>query len=196
MIKKFVVQSFVSEDDLPPVSPEKKLLIAILERSFLDIIGMNFQARVDAQKFFNGWFPYDGPEHSKYEFSFERICETLNLDTSLVRRVANRAEKNPPRIDSHAAWWRHINGSAVSGERKMVLQKRRLASRKYRAEVKADVGVVGRAARRQSWVAPADRCRLAIVHFGAMEKADHTQVDLPERSQVDLPERSQAGSPD
>lgn len=80
-------------------SPERNLLMAILERALLDLVGNEDRQVEDARE----WFFGDEPEIlMQEEFSFPWICEQLDLDTN---KVAAQVKAMPKRGSSRIAPW-------------------------------------------------------------------------------------------
>jgi len=80
-------------------TPERNLLMAILERAILDFVG-NQQKEIDAAE---EWlFPADEDEIKAEVFSFPWICQQLNLDMSKVSRTV---EQMPKRGNRRIAPW-------------------------------------------------------------------------------------------
>jgi hypothetical protein len=90
-------------------SPERRLLLAILERAILDFVGNDEKEREIAQI----WLFEDYSNNSDVEvpITVSEICEALDLDCTKVR---NRVRKMPRRGDKKVAPWyfeRHIKAA-------------------------------------------------------------------------------------
>lgn len=79
-------------------SPERRLLLAILERAILDYVGNDPREIEEAEQWLFG-----DTEHSKHEqFSFAWVCEQLDLDTP---RIAEKIKNMPRRGNRKVAPW-------------------------------------------------------------------------------------------
>ncbi len=68
--------------DLQPVSPERHLLVAMLQRALLDFAGTHDQESQSAKD----WL--FGPQDPRSEFSFIWVCSHLDLNpTEVLKRV-------------------------------------------------------------------------------------------------------------
>ncbi len=79
-------------------TPERNLLLAILERAILDYVGNNEKDVSLAED----WIFGDLEEERIEEFSFPWICHQLDLDTS---RIAEIIRQMPKRGDRRIAPW-------------------------------------------------------------------------------------------
>lgn len=78
-------------------TPERRLLLAILERAILDYVGNDQREQEAADE----WL-FDFSGESSFELSFSDICEALDLDEKLVRA---KIEKMPKRGSNKVAPW-------------------------------------------------------------------------------------------
>jgi hypothetical protein len=62
-------------------TPERRLLMAILERAILDYVGNNEREVSEAEE----WL-FNGEECGEYTFSFEWLCQQLDLDSGVIAR--------------------------------------------------------------------------------------------------------------
>ncbi len=79
-------------------TPERRLLLAILERAMLDYVGNEDREVEEATEWIFGEYgsaPYD-------EFSFPWICEALDLDT---KEILQRIKAMPRRGNNRLAPW-------------------------------------------------------------------------------------------
>lgn len=80
-------------------SPERRLLLAILERAILDFVG-NDSREIQGS---SDWIFSDGDnENYENEFSFVWVCEQLDLDPE---RIANYISAMPKRGNHRIAPW-------------------------------------------------------------------------------------------
>lgn len=79
-------------------SPERNMLMSLLERAILDYVGNN-QKEVESAK---SWIFDDENSESNQYFSFKWICFTLDLDYQFVR---NTIESMPKRGKNRVAPW-------------------------------------------------------------------------------------------
>lgn len=88
-------------------TPERRLLLAILERAILDYVG-NDQREVDeAEQWLFG--DLDAPKND--QFSFPWVCEQLDLD---MYRIAAKIRSMPRRGNRKVAPW-YFTKSIVNG---------------------------------------------------------------------------------
>lgn len=80
-------------------TPERRLLLAILERAILDYVGNDERERDEA----NIWL-FETPDNEEQEFpiTLSDICEALDIDLETVRR---RVREMPRRGDKKVAPW-------------------------------------------------------------------------------------------
>jgi hypothetical protein len=63
-------------------TPERRLLLAILERAILDYVGNDAREVQEAQE----WLFEDGDNGRNPQFSFAWLCEQLDLDPDKITR--------------------------------------------------------------------------------------------------------------
>jgi len=101
------------------LEPEKYLLLAVLKDAFLDYTRTRSP---DDRRFKKArtWFFH---ERSNRLFSFEGICEVLNLNPSFIRRqlAALRRDKNAPRPE--------LAYSAPGSTRSIIVTRRKIVSK-------------------------------------------------------------------
>ena len=79
-------------------TPERRLLLAILERAILDFVGNDERELEQAQE----WL-FSPKKNAKVEqFSFEWVCEQLDLDP---KRIAEKIRAMPRRGSRKVAPW-------------------------------------------------------------------------------------------
>lgn len=85
--------------DIPNLTgtPERRLLLAVLERAILDFVG-NDEKEVNEA---TGWI-FDDEDDGSGDFSFGWICQELDLN---VRDIQEKIRKMPKRGDSRIAPW-------------------------------------------------------------------------------------------
>jgi hypothetical protein len=81
----------------PTGSPERRLLLAILERAILDYVGNDVREVQEAEE----WL-FNNLETSRNQFSFTWICEQLDLDTS---KIIHKIRSMPRRGNRKVAPW-------------------------------------------------------------------------------------------
>ena len=64
-------------------SPERNLLVAILERAILDYVGNNEREVFEAET----WLFSNSDDRDDGEFSFDWICQELDLDPVKIARI-------------------------------------------------------------------------------------------------------------
>ena len=79
-------------------TPERRLLLAVLERAILDLVG-NDEQEVQTAK---DWLFGDTEPHTPTEFSFAWVCQQLDLDPS---HTADLIGKMPRRGKNRVAPW-------------------------------------------------------------------------------------------
>lgn len=79
-------------------SPERRLLLAILERAILDYVGNDPREVTEAEEWLFGHLE-SGRRH---QFSFAWICEQLDLDT---KKIAEKIKMMPRRGNRKVAPW-------------------------------------------------------------------------------------------
>ena len=93
----FEDQSFMEAPNFTG-SPERRLLLAIVERAILDFVG-NDQKEVEESEY---WiFSGDGDEN-KERFSFGWVCQELDLD---IKDIRDKIKNMPKRGESRIAPW-------------------------------------------------------------------------------------------
>ena len=80
-------------------SPERNLLMAILERALLDLVGNEDKQVEDAEQWF---FGEEEQPLREQEFSFPWICQQLDLDLSTI---SEKVRTMPKRGNSRIAPW-------------------------------------------------------------------------------------------
>lgn len=85
---------------LPNVTgtPERRLLLAILERAILDYVGNEPKEIEEAER----WLFSEIEEGNSSQFSFSWVCEQLDLDTF---KIANKIRVMPRRGTRKVAPW-------------------------------------------------------------------------------------------
>jgi hypothetical protein len=72
-------KTYETEEDVSqPLDPERRLLVAIVERALFDIIGIDRNNQLNA-------FRWIFIEHSTDPFSFQWSCTELDLDPDMIR---------------------------------------------------------------------------------------------------------------
>jgi hypothetical protein len=79
-------------------SPERRLLLAILERAILDFVGNDERELEQAEQWLFGCERANRNEH----FSFEWVCEQLDLDP---KRISEKIRSMPRRGNRKVAPW-------------------------------------------------------------------------------------------
>ena len=79
-------------------TPERRLLLAVLERAILDYVG-NDETEVQTAK---DWLFGDTEAHTASEFSFAWVCQQLDLDPA---HTADLIGKMPRRGKNRVAPW-------------------------------------------------------------------------------------------
>ncbi len=79
-------------------SPERRLLLAILERAILDFVGNDERELEQAEQWLFGCERTNRNEH----FSFEWVCEQLDLDP---KRISEKIRSMPRRGNRKVAPW-------------------------------------------------------------------------------------------
>ncbi len=80
-------------------TPERNLLMAILERAILDYVG-NDQKELEQS---TAWIFGDLEESNPTEFSFPWVCQQLDLDTmSIAETIKNMPKRGSRRV---APWY-------------------------------------------------------------------------------------------
>lgn len=88
-------------------SPERRLLVAILERAILDYVGNEKKEVIEAEEWLFGDLD-DQTMLAPLEYSFPWVCMQLELDT---KDIANKIKIMPKRGSSRVAPW-YFNKSA------------------------------------------------------------------------------------
>jgi len=79
-------------------SPERRLILAVLERAMLDLAGNNRKDSEEAE----AWI-FNPPTETPYpEFSFPWVCEQLDLDQT---EISKQIKAMPKRGESRLAPW-------------------------------------------------------------------------------------------
>lgn len=89
-------------------TPERNLLMAILERAMLDYVG-NDEKEAQAAK---DWIFGDLEESRPTEFSFPWVCGQLDLDTL---KIAQRIKRMPKRKERRIAPWYFAREQILAG---------------------------------------------------------------------------------
>ena len=79
-------------------TPERRLLMAILERALLDYVGNDEREALEAQE----WIFSELPAPPYGEFSFPWICEQLDL---IYEEILEKVSQMPKRGDNRLAPW-------------------------------------------------------------------------------------------
>ena len=88
-------------------TPERRLLLAILERAILDFVGNDARELEQAEE----WL-FSSKKNTKVEhFSFEWVCEQLDLDP---KRIADKIRAMPRRGSRKVAPWYFTKHQAVA----------------------------------------------------------------------------------
>lgn len=85
-------------------TPERRLILAVLERAILDYVGNDTKEVSEAEQWFSD-------KESTFEFSFGWVCQQLDLDAP---RIANIVQQMPKRGTNRIAPW--YFGRAISGK--------------------------------------------------------------------------------
>ncbi len=85
-------------------TPERRLLLAVLERAVLDYVG-NDEREMEAAE---AWLFEDLNNQQSGEFSFTWICRELDLD---VKRIAQKITEMPKRGSRRVAPWYFLKAS-------------------------------------------------------------------------------------
>ncbi len=88
-----------SNSDIPPAGnnvPEKRLLAAVLQRAITDLLSGEGDVRESARAWLEG-------ECTDAPFSFEFICEALDLDVASLRKAIREHAAAPQSMVSEAA---------------------------------------------------------------------------------------------
>lgn len=78
-------------------TPERRLLLAIIERAILDYVGNEAKEKEEA-----GFWLFLDSSDSEDQFSFEWTCSQLDLQSKAIR---DKIKKMPMRGDSRLAPW-------------------------------------------------------------------------------------------
>lgn len=73
-------------------TPERRLLLAVLERAILDFVGNDVKERDDAE----AWI-FDTTADERIEYSFEWLCHQLDLESKQVRETIQKMPKRGTR---------------------------------------------------------------------------------------------------
>lgn len=79
-------------------SPERRLLLAILERAILDYVGNDPREVLEAEE----WLFAHPESGRRHHFSFAWICEQLDLDT---QKISEKIRTMPRRGNRKVAPW-------------------------------------------------------------------------------------------
>lgn len=90
-------------------TPERRLLLAILERALLDYVGNDQREYEEA----NEWIFGDIPSETSVEFSFSWVCGQLDLEVSDIR---SKIKLMPRRGASRIAPWYLTKGYRNTAE--------------------------------------------------------------------------------
>ena len=85
-------------------TPERRLLLAVLERAVLDYVG-NDEREMEAAE---AWLFEDLNNQQSGEFSFTWICRELDLD---VKKIAQKISEMPKRGSRRVAPWYFLKAS-------------------------------------------------------------------------------------
>ena len=109
-------------------TPERRLLMAILERALLDYVGNESREVQEAEE----WIFSDAVDFTSKPFSFPWLCSELDLDTDDIRE---KIREMPRRGKSRIAPWYVTKGyeaSAKAQRRKtIIIEKRELFERTH-----------------------------------------------------------------
>ena len=97
-------------------TPERRLLLAILERALLDYVGNDEREYDEATE----WIFSAEPVESPSDFSFPWICSQLDLDLESVR---NKIRQMPRRGASRIAPWYLTKGYLAKGHKQPSINK-------------------------------------------------------------------------
>jgi hypothetical protein len=67
------------------VSPEKRLVLAVLTQAILDLRKFRFAKRIRYQRLYMEAYEWVDSDDRTWPYSFASLCETLNLDPVAVR---------------------------------------------------------------------------------------------------------------
>lgn len=70
-------------------TPERRLILAVLERAILDFVGNDIRESSEAEQ----WLTESHVDGTAPEFSFEWVCQQLDLDLDSIRDVILRMPK-------------------------------------------------------------------------------------------------------
>ncbi|MFO0416744.1 MAG: hypothetical protein ACK5Y6_05595 [Pseudomonadota bacterium] len=79
-------------------TPERRLLLAILERAILDYVGNDAREVEEAEEWLFGWIDTG----TRSQFSFPWLCEQLDLDCN---KIARQIKAMPRRGNRKIAPW-------------------------------------------------------------------------------------------
>jgi hypothetical protein len=85
-------------------TPERRLLLAVLERAVLDYVGNDEREAGSAEE----WLFSDLEDPRSGEFSFTWICRELDLD---VKKIAQKISEMPKRGNRRVAPWYFLKAS-------------------------------------------------------------------------------------
>jgi hypothetical protein len=89
-------------------TPERRLLLAILERAVLDYVGNDPREAVEAEEWIfkdSDYRPEHAGGHARSEFSFSWVCDHLDLDR---QKIASKIREMPKRGKNRIAPWHLI----------------------------------------------------------------------------------------
>ncbi|NMC62476.1 MAG: hypothetical protein GYA55_04840 [SAR324 cluster bacterium] len=89
-------------------TPERRLLLAILERALLDYVGNDEKEALEAEDWI---FSETNPIHPYNPFSFFWICEQLDLN---IKKTLRKIQKMPKRGTNRLAPWYLTKQKAVA----------------------------------------------------------------------------------
>lgn len=85
-------------------TPERRLILAVLERAVLDYVGNDERETESAE----AWLFGDLDNQASGEFSFTWICRELDLD---VQKIARKISEMPKRGSRRVAPWYFLKAS-------------------------------------------------------------------------------------
>lgn len=88
-------------------TPERRLLLAILERAILDYVGNDVREFEHAEQ----WLFGDAPRTNLDHFSFQWVCEQLDLDPA---RISKKIRSMPRRGNRKVAPWYFAKSETVA----------------------------------------------------------------------------------
>lgn len=91
-------------------SPERNLILAILERAILDYTGNDPEVAEDAE----GWLFGDNSDPDPEQFTFPWVCNELDLD---MKEVVQKIRSMPRRGNSRVPPWYQVQNMEAASSR-------------------------------------------------------------------------------